>query len=86
MSKVPITFDDDDGDTNILVDERFADGGAQGMGFDQLGGFEFVTDTILFPSFQADTGIDVDGWYLTLEDGDLLLLESGEEILLEAQA
>jgi hypothetical protein len=87
MSKVPIVFpDDDDADTNISVDERFMDGGSQGLGFDQLGGFEFETDSLLFPSFQADTVIDPEDWNILLADGNNLLLSSGFNLIRGRQA
>lgn len=87
MSKIQISFPDDDADSEISIVADTVSGAPQGLGLDLFGGTEFVTDTILFPSFQTDIDINIEGWYLFLEDGEgVILLEGGQKILLEMQA
>lgn len=85
MSGTSISFVDPTSDSQITVPAT--PGTPVGISFDQLGGFEFQQDTLLFPSFQADTTIDINGWYFSLEDeSGFILLESGQELLQERQA
>jgi hypothetical protein len=87
MSKVQISFTEEAPDSNIQVDDHATSGDPQGVGFDQLGGFEFVTDSLLFSDFETDVDINIEGWSLELENEEgFLLLESGAKIQLEAQA
>lgn len=68
----------------IQADQRKAAGSPVGLSFDELGGFEFRTDVVLYPPISGEVGPDVDHAKILLEDGSYLLMEDGGFIFMES--